>query len=407
VKILVFAHRLEIGGTQTNAIELGAAMRDLHGHEVVLFATPGPAVEIARQKGLRFISAPAARFHPSPARASALRQVVREERPDLIHVWDWWQCIDAYHVVHVLMRVPMLVSDMMMRLTRILPKWLPTTFGTPELVDQARRAGWRRAALMLPPVEVHRNAPEAVDARAFRSRYHLLDRELTLVTVSRLSNWMKLESLAGTIEVVRRLGATLPLRLVIVGDGLARPRLERAATQANSELGREAVILTGAMVDPRSAYAAADVVVGMGGSALRGMAFGKPVVVAGERGFCALLTPQSAAGLLYKGMYGNGDGAPIEEHLAPVIREMGMNRHRLCALGEFSRDFVTRHFKLETVCSGLAAECRRAVEEPNPLHVSVADGLRMTAIYLRQRAFLIPSADPTPNGHVEAEVRNA
>jgi hypothetical protein len=43
VKLLVFAHRLEIGGTQQNAIELAATLRDRHGFEPVLYAEPGPA----------------------------------------------------------------------------------------------------------------------------------------------------------------------------------------------------------------------------------------------------------------------------------------------------------------------------------------------------------------------------
>ena len=49
--------------------------------------------------------------------------------------------------------------------------------------------------------------------------------------------------------------------------------------------GRQVVLLTGEIADPRPAYAAADVVVGQGGSALRGMAFGKPLVVVGEGRF--------------------------------------------------------------------------------------------------------------------------
>jgi hypothetical protein len=53
MKILVFAHHLEIGGTQVNAIEISAALRDLHGHNVVLFATPGPMVKLIEKKGLR------------------------------------------------------------------------------------------------------------------------------------------------------------------------------------------------------------------------------------------------------------------------------------------------------------------------------------------------------------------
>jgi len=56
----------------------------------------------------------------------------------------------------------MIVTHMMMSLTRLLPKELPTTFGTPELVDQARAAGRRRVELVLPPVDVHLNATVAV-----------------------------------------------------------------------------------------------------------------------------------------------------------------------------------------------------------------------------------------------------
>ena len=42
MKILVFLHELVVGGTILNCIELATALRDVHGHEVVLFATPGP-----------------------------------------------------------------------------------------------------------------------------------------------------------------------------------------------------------------------------------------------------------------------------------------------------------------------------------------------------------------------------
>ena len=81
MKILVFAHRLEVGGTQVNAIELSAMLRVRHGHDVVLFATPGPMLEYANEKRLRFIPAPDASVHPSFARRRALRQAIRQERP--------------------------------------------------------------------------------------------------------------------------------------------------------------------------------------------------------------------------------------------------------------------------------------------------------------------------------------
>ena len=322
MKIVVFAHQLEVGGTQTNAIEISAALRDLYDYEVVLFATPGPMVKLAEEKNLRFIPAPEPHGHPSLARMSALREVVRHERPDLIHVWDWYQCLDAYFGVHLTMRIPMVVTDMMMTLTRVLPKRIPTTFGVPELCDQARASGRRQVEFIPPPIDVNLNALGAVNPRPFRKRYGIEKNDITLVIVSRLTNWLKAESLLRTIDVVRTLGRDIPLRLVIVGEGLLRAKLESLAEKINCELGRPAIVLTGVLLDPRPAYAAADIVIGMGGSALRGMAFSKPVVIVGERGFSAPLTPETADLFYYKGIYGLGNGDSDNTQLITDIRKL-------------------------------------------------------------------------------------
>ena len=361
MKILFFAHDLVVCGTTVNAIELAGALRDLHGHEVMLFATPGPMVKLVEEKGLRFLPAPAARLHPSPARMRALRDVVGREGPDLIHVWEWHQCLDAYYIEHLLMGVPMVLTDMSMTLRPLLPKALPTTFGTPELLDQARAAGHRRLELLLPPVDVHQNAPDAVDPQPFRKRYGVENRDLTLVTVSRLDTLMKAESLIRTVDAVRRLGRGLPLRLMIVGDRDMRAKLERLAVETNAQLGRAAIVLTGALLDPRPAYAAADIVIGMGSSALRGMAFGKPVVIVGEQGFSAPLTPETAESFYYKGIYGQGDGSTGNARLVADICALAERPEQLLGLGKFSRQFVVRHFSLETVGARLAEFCRHAV----------------------------------------------
>jgi len=388
MKILVFAHQLEIGGTQVSAIMLAAALRDLHGFDVLLFATPGPMVKLAEEKGLRFAPAPDPYIYPSPARMRALRDTVRRERPDLLHVWDWWQCVDAYYAVHLPMRVPMVVTDHMMTLTRLLPKSLPTTFGTPELVDQARASGRAPLELIVPPIDVHLNAPGAADPQPFRERYGIEVGDITLVTVSRLSESLKGESLVRTVNAVRTVGRDLPVRFLIVGDGKVRSQLERLAGEINMELRRSAVLVVGPLLDPRPAYAAADIVVGMGGSALRGMAFGKPVIVVGEKGFSAPLTPETAESFYYKGIFGIGDGNPCNTRLVADIRDLAEHPALRQTLGKFSRQFVVRHFSLETVCGRLAEFCRGAVIEKPRLHVAAADGLRTAAVLLRERKFL-------------------
>ena len=147
-----------------------------------------------------------------------------------------------------------------------------------------------------------------MDPRPFRERYAVDDRDVLLITVSRFAESLKGESLRRTIDAVRTLGRDLSLKLLLVGDGMLRPELQQLADAANAELGRAAVALTGVLLDPRPAYAAADLVVGMGGSALRAMAFGKPVVVVGEHGFSVPFNPQTAESLYYKGFGGVGDG---------------------------------------------------------------------------------------------------
>lgn len=392
MKVIVFAHRLEIGGTQINAIDLATRLRDDHGVEPILFATPGPAGDLVCERGLRFEPAPDARFHPSMRRISALRSLVRRERAELVHAWDWWQCLEAYYGLHLPSGVPMIVTDMMMDLTRILPRSIPATFGTPEVLDKAKQHGYRRARLLVPPVDIAANSPGVTTAEAFRDRFGLGKGEIVIVTVSRLSQHLKAESLGRTVSAVGEIGGNLPVRFVIVGSGQARNQLEAAAAEVNTMLGRQAVIFAGELPDPRGAYEAADIVVGMGGSALRGAAFGKPVVVVGENGFSNPLDSATGDWFYYHGIYGNGNGDPGNKELSAHLRKLAMNREAREGNGAYAHQFVTERFSLEHV-SGLLAEYYRDAVSDRTGARDLTDMVRTTAIYLRERRFLTPSRD--------------
>jgi L-malate glycosyltransferase len=392
MKILVSAHRLEIGGTQVNSIELAAHLRDRFGHEIVFWAQRGPMLKLVEAKGLRFVPAPDARVHPSLARMKALRAIVRAERPDLVHAWDWWQGLDVYLAVHLPWKMPLVITDMMMGVTRVLPKTIPTTFGTPLVARSAKAAGWGRAELLLPPVDVEFNAPGAVDATAFRQRYSDPG-ALTVVTVARLTASMKLEGLVRAINAVQQLDRRVALKLIIVGEGTERARLEKMARQTNEILKREAVVLTGPMVDPRPAYAAADIVVGMGGSSLRGMAFAKPVIVVGEQGFARAFLPESADHFYDNGMYGQGDYASDECPLTAELARLTQDGFDRDALGAFGRDFVVRHHSLDSVGAILDKVYRTASVVGSSRTATASDALRMMYMYLRERRFRCPSRD--------------
>ena len=104
----------------------------------------------------------------------------------------------------------------------------------------------------------------------------------------------------------------------------------------------------GEMREPRPAYAAADIVIGQGGSALRGMAFAKPLVVIGEEGFSELLTPESAPTFLRQGWYGLGPGSrgkgvpALRVALERLVGSPNMRRE----LGLFGRQLAERNSSL-------------------------------------------------------------
>lgn len=350
MKILVFGHRLDVGGTQVNAIELSTYLRDACGHQVTYLASPGPMNDLIDKAGLRFRAAPEASSHPSPARMRVIDQTIRSERPDVVHIWDWPQWLDAFLGVQLLRRMPAVVTSMSMVVPSVLPKRAArTTFGTPELVERARSMGYRNAHLIMPPVDIKLNSPDFRSGREFRTRFGIGENDVLFVTVSRLVDWLKTESILRTMDAMRRLGADKKLRFVIVGDGSARASLETLAAQINAELGRNAILFTGALLDPRPAYAGADAIIGMGGSALRGMAFEKPVIVVGERNFSALFSAQTREFFYTKGLFGEGDGRSGSDLLVADMSRLGKSPEERRSLGRFARNFVEQHYSIDAI----------------------------------------------------------
>ena len=348
MKVVVYPHRLEIGGSQINAIELAAAVRDL-GHEVIVFGQPGALVARVQELGLEFAPAPQPRGRPAPKVMRALRRLVRERGVDVVHGYEWTTALEAYWGPRMRDGVPAVATVMSMAVAPFLPLDMPLVVGTEQIADHERRAGREAVAVIEPPVDVVENAPGVADVAAFKRAHGLDPDALTVVCVSRLAAELKLEGLLAAADVAGRLAEPSGMQLVIAGDGPSRDEVAAAAERANAAAGRRAVVLTGELRDPRPAYAAADVALGMGGSALRAMAFGRPLVVQGEHGFWETLTPDSAERFLWTGWYGAGEGrehgaARLEQLLRGLLADPG----RRAGLGGYARRLVEDRFSLQS-----------------------------------------------------------
>ena len=292
---------LALGGCPLNALDLARTLR-AQGHHVVVMAID-EQVQVsflpqAERAGFDVVRLPAdaGLFR----RAGHLRRLAREHDLDVLHAFAAW-----------LGRSTVLACGLRGRRVPVVLNWLmdneftttartPLVVGTGGLHREAVAVHGPRSYLLEPPVDLDHDRPDDALGRRFRSELGLGDDELVLVAVGRIDELTpeqqanhgvaKLPGLLLAMDALVARGAP-PARLVLVGDGSGMSQVRERAAEVNRLLGREAVLLTGALADPRPAYAAADIGLAMGGSALRVMAHGRALVVLGDHGFSLGFTP--------------------------------------------------------------------------------------------------------------------
>jgi len=376
MRIVVYPHELAIGGSQINAIDLAAAVRD-RGHDVWVYSQAGPLVDyVVDEKGLPFVAARELRYRPAPSRIAQLYQLARRERIDVIHGYEWPPCLDAYYGARLLHRVPIVCTVLSMDFTPLIPTTVPLLMGTPALAEQVATRWAGQVGVMEPPIDTVKDRPD-LDGSAFRARHGVAADELLVVSVSRLSVDLKLDALKDAIDGVAAVADQLPVRLILVGEGDASAELSQRASAVNAAAGRTIVELNGPMLDPRQAYAAADVVVGMGSSALRAMAHGKPVVVQGERGFARTFDRASAPEFFHHGFYGIGSGGSAAGVVAEALRRILADPVARIDLGRLGREAVVTRFSLDAAADQLVGHYQAACDSLSSRRDDLAQGIVM------------------------------
>lgn len=365
MKILVYPHDLVVGGSQINAIDLARAVAD-RGHEAVIYSLPGPLEGYIASKNLPYFPAHPLKYRPAPTRIWELVRLARREQVDIIHGYEWPPCLDAYFGAHLLMQVPVVCTVLSMSLVALVPPSVPLVMGTRDLLHHARRVRGGHVSLIEPAVDTVGDGP-GISGAGFRAQQGISLEELLIVVVSRLSVDLKLESLVQAIEAVDLLADRFPLRLVMIGTGDAADQLVARAERVNAAHARRVVQLPGPMLDPRPAYSAADIVLGMGSSVLRAMAFEKPVVVQGERGFSEVFEPATCNRFYRQGFYGTGDDRRDASALARQVERLLTDASLRRRLGRFGREEVSARYSLRAAAATLEEVYESAVRQPTSL----------------------------------------
>jgi glycosyltransferase involved in cell wall biosynthesis len=260
----------------------------------------------------------------------AIDRVVAAERPDVIHGTEWVRTLEAVPT-HVVRGVPLVSMVQSIHLSKLIPRSAHLVVAAAGLADLARDRGYRQVDLIEPPTNPPRPVPPE-ELAAFRAA-HELDEDLPVVLVAcRLAN-EKIESVEMAIDAVAAIDDRCPAQLVVAGEGPAADALRSRADAVNARLGRRAVRLTGLLLDVAPAYAAADVIVGMGTSVRRGMALGKAGILVGQGGFAELMDADHGPGIAVAGFWGMGDAYGDYRALAEHLCDALSSPDRLAELG--------------------------------------------------------------------------
>ncbi|MEV4614633.1 glycosyltransferase [Kitasatospora sp. NPDC049258] len=368
VRVLVHLNNLALGGAQLNAVDIARTLR-ARGHDPVLFAQgvagPAPLVEVAAGHGLEVVVA-GGPDTPHREVRSRLGKLAAEHGTEVLHAWEVRAARNSFFGPGRLGRIPVVTTFYGIRMLRGLPRHQPLVLGLGALMGDGKAFGHHDVRLIEPPVNTGTDAPGVVDGAAFRRQHGVTEHELLLAIVTRLVPDLEKDAGAAlTLEAVRLLDDPR-IRLAVVGTGPSLDKLRAQAVSVNQELGREAVLVPGQLADPRPAYQAADLVLGMGGSALRGLAFAKPVIVHGAAGYTAvhepgpLVEPHAS-----RCMYGFGDGSRSPKALAGQIQQLLDDPGRRAELGGWGREWVVGRFSLESVTTAFEQLYLEVLEAPS------------------------------------------
>ena len=356
MRVLVHLNSLELGGSQINAVDFARALGDrgiesiLVGERDTIVGRPS-LLDYAEQQGVRItVYDSAAGLMPH---AKQLRRMADGLRVDLVHAYGMWGAArNVYWGPATFGRLPWVHTVYEMSVTDIVHSHVPLVVGTEYLVEELvdRPAP---TVLISPPVDLAADFPQGDPGPESFREEHRLGGGVLLGIVSRLERQLKGTAIGVTIDAMQDLAST-GATLFIVGDGDARAVLQAKADAVNDAAGRQAVRMLGALADPRPAYLAADIVVGMGGSAARALAFGKPLIVHGEEGWSRLFEPDSSRSLARSSFWSPERPADPVSDFVRIARPLIADEARRQALGAFGREFARERFGLDVMSDRLA-----------------------------------------------------
>ena len=139
-RVLVYVHNLELGGSQINAVDLAAAVRD-YGFESVIVGPQdmrpaGPSlVDVAAERNVPLLMVE--REHTTVRAARQLSRLAASTGAGIIHVYNTWSFRPAYWGPCLFARRPLVMTVYEMAIDPIVYQAPPLIVGARYLTEEA------------------------------------------------------------------------------------------------------------------------------------------------------------------------------------------------------------------------------------------------------------------------------
>ena len=370
MNILMLSMSMGAGGAETHVLTLARALVRA-GHSVTVASAGGMLTAGLAEGGVAHVTLPLASRSPV-ALARAVGGIIR-------------LCLrESFDVIHAHGRIPALTAHAARRLSPRVPPCAVTVHGvySPH-APGARLSKWgERTMAVSEDIADYTSATYGID----RGRIAVIPNGvdipekaadvrragLDIVTSGRLDGDSSAAALMLTEvfpAVCREFESECPT-LTIIGGGTLEREIRARAERVNREVGRAAVVCTGAVPNAAAEAAKHGIFAGSSRAAIEAMAAGMPVLLCGNAGVRGILTgenfPAAAADNLTCRRAPRTDD-PTAALLDGMRRLARMSADERAALGEFCRRTAREHYDIDRTAADTAAVLSDTVREARPV----------------------------------------
>ncbi|MGZ7078306.1 MAG: glycosyltransferase family 4 protein [Thermoanaerobaculia bacterium] len=321
------------------------------GHDVTIISRADRTLEEkSRENGIDFVPMPL-RNPFDLASIFALRRLIRERRPDIIHahkgvshglsLWAMWRLPVGAFIVNRGVSFPLDMWNRIKYRTRRVNRVVTVCEQIRQVVIASGKLPPDKVVVVYAGTDVAVFDPDRCDARAFRREKGIPDDRFLVAQVG-VRDWKGWKEL---VDAIHDIAVESPkVHLALIG---CRNDAEKAAVMAYAqERGiHDRVSAIEYRTDMPNVFASCDVVVdaswagtGITGTIREAMAMRKPVIATDAGGNGELVSSSSVGWLV-----------PVKNHAALVaaLRDVISDRARAAAVAEHAREHIVRGFSSE------------------------------------------------------------